>query len=685
MTSASDVPITVVDSVPRLREMIDYLRAQEHFAWDHETRSANYALDPGGALKRLTMRSDLVSFATLQQAFVVPLGLKTITCLPEEGFFSAIRPVMEDNTIQHDGWNASFDMHAMANYDVWVQNFLDLMVAAYLLDENRSASLKERCNDVGMELHKFDFKTYWKARAQLSNEIEKPRRGKSFQWHELEALEQEYLQYSADDAIATVKLREHLLPKLEEEKKLKSLFYTHRNRAVRTLFRMERRGIPIDTDYLQKVGEQCEKDAEEAASKVFAEAGQHFNIGSTKDLGRVLFNELGLPVKKYTATGASSTDKDALDHLAQDGHTIAQLVVEWRRRSKMLTTYIGRDSKLVSQIYPWGYIHPSFNPCGTKTGRLSSSDPNAQNFPQSNARSYNFREMFIASPGHLLVGGDYSQIELRIMAHNSMDNAMCAEYRRDWDLHQALSHRKPLRDADGKKLYVQSDIHQKTADACHSTRNQAKGINFGLLYGMGSMKLSDILTAANWSYCVQEGLAWEPDKHVVTPEQSQLFVKSFFGMYAGVKHYQEAVTERVKRYGYVETRFGQKRRLPDAYSSDPYLKNMAYRQGVNTTIQGHVGELMLHNMNVADGVTLPKQPRLRQAQECLLDCKYRLFMQVHDEILGEAPAPYADDCAWALTVIFQEPMECSESYPYYGYRVPLIFEAKKGPTWNSVH
>ena len=678
------IPTHVVDSPDTLRELVDYLSNQEFFAWDHETRSVDYAKDSNGALKRLTMRSDIVSFSTLQKAYVIPLGLKTVPCLSEDTFFSAIRPVMENNKIEHTGWNASFDMHAMANYDVWVQNFSDLMVAAYLLDENRSASLKERCNDIGMQLHKYDFKSYWNARAQLAGEIARPARGKVYTQVDLEHMEADYLKYSAEDSIATAFLREYLMLELAKEPKLESLFKQHRNKGVRTLFNMERRGIPINTELRQQIGTQCKIDMDKAESAVYEEVGHHFKLGSTKELSAVLYDELGLPVYKTTDKGSNSTDKGTLNQLAQDGHGVAQAIVQWRRVSKMHSTYIGDASKLVSQIYEWGHIHPSFNPTGTKTGRLSSSDPNAQNFPQSSARSYNFREMFVASPGHTLVGGDYSQIELRIMAHNSMDNTMCAEYRKDVHMQHALANRLPIIDKEGNKL-TQSDIHQKTADECHSTRAQAKNINFGLLYGMGAEKLAMMLTAAAWDHVVENGLIWEPSKHVVTPEQAKLFVNAFFTSYAGVKAYQQAVTKRVKQAGYVETRFGQKRRLPDAYSSDSYLQHMAYRQGVNVTIQGHVGELMLHCMNVAEGVTKPKSKRLKEAQECLLDSNYRLFLQVHDEILGEAPIEYAEDCKWALTVLFQEPIECTESYPHFGYRVPLIFEAKTGPTWNSVH
>jgi DNA polymerase-1 len=382
---------------------------------------------------------------------------------------------------------------------------------------------------------------------------------------------------------------------------------------------------------------------------------------------------MGLPVYKTTKGGANSTARDTLDHLAQDGHSIAATLVRWRTVSKMYTTYLAPDSKLVQAIYPWGHLHPSFNVVGTDTGRLSSSGPNAQNFPRNSDETYNFRKSFIADPGYSLVGGDYSQIELRIMAHMSQCQAMMDEYRKDYELQQAIMRGDDIKAMLKAGLFTKSDIHQKTADACRCSRQLAKNINFGLLYGMGAEKLALVLTEANWDACVEKGRTWDPACDVVTKELAKEFIDLFFGMYPEIRHYQKAVGEYAKRNGNVRTRYGQLRRLPDVYASDPYLVHAACRQAVNTTIQGHVGELMLHCMN-----------RIERDEE-LRDYGFRMFLQVHDELLGEVPHKWVKPTQIKLAKILQMPSESTDAFMHYGYRVPLVFEPCAGPDWATVH
>lgn len=303
----------------------------------------------------------------------------------------------------------------------------------------------------------------------------------------------------------------------------------------------------------------------------------------------------------------------------------------------------------------------------------NSSGPNAQNFPRNSDETYNFRKSFIADPGYSLVGGDYSQIELRIMAHMSQCQAMMDEYRKDYELQQAIMRGDDIKAMLKAGLFTKSDIHQKTADACRCSRQLAKNINFGLLYGMGAEKLALVLTEANWDACVEKGGTWDPACDVVTKELAKEFIDLFFGMYPEIRHYQKAVGEYAKRNGNVRTRYGQLRRLPDVYASDPYLVHAACRQGVNTTIQGHVGELMLHCMN-----------RIERDEE-LRDYGFRMFLQVHDELLGEVPHKWVKQTQVKLAKILQMPSESTDAFPHYGYRNPIVFEPCAGPTWADVH
>jgi DNA polymerase-1 len=681
MPSVPQTEIIVTEKA--LSDCVAYLSSVTAFSWDHETRSRDYLADPGGALDRLQMRSDMVSLATNDRCFVIPLGMLTVQCLPEPQVFDALRAPMEDNRIKHLGWNAPFDMHAQANYDVWVQNYIDVMVMAWCLDENRSCSLKERCKDVGMALQKFDFKSYWTAREEHKRNINlKYKSRKVMTLDELAAVEKEYIAYGAEDAVATNLLLDDYLPKLAEIPKVEKLFWHLHNPAVRTLFNMERRGIRIDTYKFNNIREACKQDLARAEAAVYAEAGHHFNIGSSKELNKVLYDELQLPVYKVTAKQAASTDKEALAHLAREGHPIAMKLSEWRRISTLHKTFIGENSGLSTSIAPWGHIHASFNATGTVTGRLSSSDPNMQNIPRDSDRTYHIRSMFIPScEDYTLIGGDQSQVELRVMADLSQDFAMCAEYVKDIDLAEALARgEKPK-----KGQYAKSDIHQSTADACGVHRNTAKGINFGVIYRMGGSRLARVLMASNWEMCVELGIPWDVNVHYVSEDTARVFITAFFAKYPGIKAYHKFIEAIAKQQGYVESRFGHQRRVPELYAADESLVYTGVTQCINFTIQGHVGELMKHCMNVVDGQTKPHNKDIQDAVDCLRDCRYRLFLQVHDEVLGEGPKRFAPQIANALTRIFQRPMESTKSRPYYGYRVPLVFEAKSGSNWAEVH
>ena len=692
LQAASDkMPVEYIDDVRRLEDVCGFLGRQECFAWDHETRSIDYLQFPKGALRRLEMRTDLVSFATREQAYVVVTGhIHCHKSIPEKDVFRLVKPMMEDNGIIHYGWNVSFDADAMANNNVWVQNFRDAMVMAYLLDENQPRSLKHRCRDIGMDLSKFDFKLYWNNRAIRRGELDPPKRSsKSYlSDEEFKALEAEYLMYSAEDSIATILLADVYEEKLKETPKLWHLFLNHRNPAVRSVFLMQRRGMAIDPKHVAKMDKECHADMLEAEGEVYKAVGKHFNIGSTKVLAEILYDDMNLPVYKLTEKGAKSTDAATLAKLAQGGYTVAQKILRYRHLAKLYSAFIGPDAALQGEVYPWNHIHASYNPVGTTSGRLSCSGPNLQQTPRSSEKTYHFRKAFVAScPSYTLLGADYSQIELRIMAHMSQDPEMCSEYLKDQELMQAILLGKPLKDKDGKKLYHASDIHQKTADSCHATRNLAKVVNFGLLYGMGANTLSGVLTMANWDARVAEGATdqWDVLTDVVDKELAASFRDNFFATYRGVGAYQEFIGDLAFKYGYIESRFGQRRRLPDLYSTDKYMVFGAKRQAVNFTIQGHVGELMLHNMNIVEGAVKSQRKEIVEAVSCLKDCKYRLIAQIHDEIVGEAPKKYASQCKPALATIFQCPMPCTKEFPFFGYRIPLIFEIQAGDNWANVH
>uniref|UniRef100_A0A2C9M659 DNA-directed DNA polymerase family A palm domain-containing protein n=1 Tax=Biomphalaria glabrata TaxID=6526 RepID=A0A2C9M659_BIOGL len=656
--------------------MIDHFYKVGTVAFDTETCSEDFGRYPEGALRKMSMQCDLASFATPDfRAWVVPIGMLTVQGMKADEFFPLIKGPMEDEGLLKLAWNFSFDAALFANYDVWISCYEDVMVKAHALDENKGAGLKERCADGGMTLRPYDFKSYWKARHLYRTMACDKKGNPKVLLNDLAPMEAEYVTYSGEDAMATVVLNPIYDAELDQNQKLKDMSHRLLNPSVRTIFNMERRGVPIDPVYLRVIERTCRDDMDAAERKVYATAGKHFNLGSTKDLGEVLYKDLGMPVFKTTEKGANSTDKATLEALGEAGYPIAIELLRHRRLAKLHGTYLDPQSGLRAAAYDWGCIHPNYNLTGTVTGRLSSNGPNIQQIPRSIPRTYNIRKSFIPHKGYRLVGGDQSQVELRVMAHMSGDQNMVEEYCKDEPLWRALNEG---RDIAGLS---KSDIHQRTATACNCHRNTAKNINFGLLYGMFAKKLAGILTSVNFQNCLKKGTHFDPLSDVVTPELAEEFITAFFNMYPGIRGYQDYISQKAKAQGYIETRYGRRRRLPDIYSGDRYLVLGACRQAINTTIQGHVGEMMLLSMCKADNtIDNPDGRALRKLG-------YRLFMQVHDEVLGECPDndQTVQDVKHHLTRIFQNPGACTAAYPYAGYRVPLIFEAQEGPNWHEVH
>jgi len=660
--------------------MTEDLRRAGVFAFDTETRAEDYAKYPDGALRKMTMRCDIASFAAQvggrKHAWVIPLGMLTMQCMAEEAFFDTIKPIMEDMSVLKFAWNFNYDASLYANYGVWVACYEDVMVKAHLLDENKGAGLKTRCADGGMELTPFPFKEYWKLRHLYQTKALAKDGTLKVNLADLEPHESRYTSYAAEDSIATLELSPIYDGQLDALPKLKELYHRLLNPSVRTLFNMERRGLPLDRTYVRVIGMTCKEDRDAAEVEVFRQAGQHFNLASTKDLSRILYTELGLPVFKTTEKGANSTDSGSLEKLAEAGHKIAEAILRWRRLEKLYGGYLDPDGGLTQACYAHGAIHTSYNICGTVTGRLSSSGPNCQQFPRSSPKTYNIRKAFVPHLGYCLVGGDMSQVELRMMAHFSGDQNMIEEYTKDEPMWRALNEGRSI---EGMS---KSDIHQQTADACNCDRNPtAKNINFGLLYGMMEKRLASVLTSVNFQHCLEKGIPFDHLRDVVSLELAGEFHTRFFNMHPGIRAYQEHIATKAKSQGYIDTRYGRRRRLPDIYSGDRWLVMAACRMACNCTIQGHVGEMMTLAMSRVENVI--DNPDGRALQKL----GYRMFLQAHDELLGECPdkAQTILDVKHHLTRICQNPALSSGAYPFSGYRVPIVFEARSGMTWHEVH
>lgn len=368
----ADYTLHIVNSKGDLDAMVKEFYSCGVFAFDTETRSKDYEKYREGALRKMDMECDLASFATpSKHAYVVPLGMVTIPCMGTKEFFDSIKEVMEDPAVEKRAWNFSFDGALYANYGVGCCGVEDLMVKAHLLNSLKGASLKSRCADAGISLTPYNFKEYWNARHSYQKKEVDRKGNPKVSEASLIDMERLYVEYSAEDAIATMELDPVYAAELDKSPTLWGYYYNLLMPALITLFQMERTGLPVNQVYLRTIAEQCRQDLEAAEAVIFQNAGMHFNLGSTKELGNLLYKVLGYPTFKTTPGGAPSTDADALGQLAQNGFKLAEDILRWRGLQKLYTGYLDPSAGLYRHIYDDGCIHPSPNIAATETGRLS--------------------------------------------------------------------------------------------------------------------------------------------------------------------------------------------------------------------------------------------------------------------------------------------------------------------------
>lgn len=573
-------------------------------------------------LHLLRDRVIMLPITTKHAHYVFPIGMLTRPNASRALVRALLAPILKNKKIRKDLWNYKFDRHMLANMGIGaINNYADWMIAAWLLDENRPKGLKERCKDVGLELTKFPFKTYFTLRKRfevayskdapkdpgkkplkreykkdlvgydiamrkweaLANVFKKWKKDKKpitpSQENKLRELEEEMLGYAYEDTLATWELAHHYEKKLATEPKIEKVFYKVWNPYADVLFKMERRGMTINMPYLRRTQKLCEKKLVQCTAAVYKVSGKHFDIDSNKQLTHILFDLMQVPVMRVSKkTGAPSADHDSLELLSRvpesrqhpygtpefkPKYQIAKAILEYRKYSKLYGTYLSPESGLVQSIHN-GRIHTSYNPCGTDTGRLSSSGPNLQNLPRSGPDNFYIRKMFIAPRGYRYIIADQSQFEIRIIADKTGDKELVKAYNED------------------------ADLHQRTQDGCGvPDRTIAKNLNFGAFYGIGDEKFAHMLTIKTGKY--------------VAPDQADEWIAAFFKLYCGVEPYKLKLVRWARQNGcFVYTYLGRKRRLPDLESNDRYLSTRAERQAFNAIIQGGVADCMTICMLRAD-------------------------------------------------------------------------------------
>lgn len=586
---------------------VERLEAAGEFAFDTETTSLDY------------MAAEVVgvSFAVeAGHAAYVPFGHDYVGApqqLSRETVLGRLQPLLEDARIGKLGHNLKYDANVLVNHGIALRGIrYDTMLESYVLDSTASRH----------DLDSLALKYLGHRTIHFEDVAGKGAKQITFNQVALE----EAAPYAAEDADVVLRLHALLWPRLEAEPGLQALLREIELPLVEVLSRMERNGVRIDRDMLAAQGAELAKRIEQVQAEAHKEAGEPFNLASPKQIQKILYEDLGLPVVEKTPKGQPSTAESVLAELAHD-YPLPRLILEHRGLSKLKSTYIDKLPQMISERD--GRLHTSYHQAVAATGRLSSSDPNLQNIPVRTEEGRRIRKAFVAEPGNILLAADYSQIELRIMAHLSGDEGLLAAFAAGEDIHRATA-----AEVFGTALKEVS-VEQRRA---------AKAINFGLIYGMSAFGLGRQLG-------IERG-------------EAQEYVDRYFARYPGVKAFMDNTREQARARGYVETVFQRRLYLPEIKARNAARRQYAERTAINAPMQGTAADIIKRAMINVD----------RWLAEAGNGA--RLIMQVHDELVLEVPAADADVVAERLRSI----MEAAASL-----RVPLVVDVGRGSNWEEAH
>ena len=593
-----------------LGRWLETLAQSTLFAFDTETTSLDY----------LQARIVGVSFCVEPgRAAYVPLGHDYVGApeqLDRDAVLARLKPLLEAERPAKVGHHLKYDAHVLANHGIALGGMAyDTMLESYVWN---SVATRHDMDSAAERYLGLKTITYEEVAGKGAKQI-------PFSQVSIETAST----YAAEDADVTLRLHRTLWPAIEREPLLRRLYEDFEQPLVPVLQRMERRGVLIDREMLRRQGVELAKRAEELKAAAQAEAGTEFNVDSPKQLQQILYEKMNLPVLRKTPTGQPSTAEDVLEQLAES-FTLPKLILDYRSIAKLRSTYA---DKLPTQVNPdTGRVHTSYHQAVAQTGRLSSTDPNLQNIPIRTPEGRRIRQAFIAPPDHVLLAADYSQIELRIMAHLSGDASLIAAFEADRDVHQATA-----AEVFGVPL----------SEVSTDQRRSAKAINFGLIYGMSAFGLARQLGIGR--------------------TEAQQYVDLYFERYPGVKAYMDRTREGARETGYVETVFGRRLYLPEIRSRNRALQQYAERSAINAPMQGTAADLIKLAMIAVD----------RWCEEEGRD-DARLIMQVHDELVLEARQGAADRVAAAV----RERMVAAGQG---ALRVPLKVDVGRGMNWDEAH
>jgi DNA polymerase-1 len=527
-----------------------------------------------------------------------------------------LKPLLTDDAVLKVAQNMKYDWHVLSRHGVEVAPIDDTMLISYALDTGR--------NNHGLDEL---------AQKHLGHQNiafgEVAGTGRNFIGFARVPLDKA-TEYAAEDADVTLRLWRALAPRLAAEQKT-TVYETLERPMVETLARMERRGITIDRQMLSRLSGEFAQDMARLEAEIYELAGETFNLGSPKQLGDILFGKMGLPGAKKTATGAWSTSASVLEDLAVEGNDFARHILDWRQLSKLKSTYADALPGFVNK--ETGRVHTSYSLAATTTGRLSSSEPNLQNIPVRNEAGRKIRKAFIASPGHVLISADYSQIELRLLAHIADIPQLKKAFAEDIDIHAMTASEMfgvPVKD-------MPSDV-----------RRRAKAINFGIIYGISAFGLANQLS--------------------IPREEAAAYIKRYFERFPGIRDYMDATKKTVREKLCVTTIFGRTLHFPRMASANPSDRAFYERAAINAPIQGAAADIIRRAMVRMD--------------DALVEAKLsaQMLLQVHDELVFEAPEAEAE----ATIAVARRIMEEAPT-PAVALSVPLKVDARAAKNWDEAH
>ena len=598
---------TLIQTSAQLEVLIEEIKKIKLIAIDTETTSLN------------VMNAKLVGISmSLKkgEAVYIPvnhMGATEDEQINEDDLVQLLKPVLEDSAIVKIGQNIKYDAHIFLNLGIKMHGINeDTMLMSYVINSNQSHGM----NKLSQKYLGHDCITY-------ESLVGKGVKQLTFDQIDIN----DALEYAAEDADVTLQLYHVLKNQLKKEKRLLEVYQKFEIPSMKALIEIERNGVLIDAHLLgqqsQKIGEELIK----IESKAYELAGQPFNLASPKQLREILFEKLEIKPLKKTPTGTPSTSEEVLQELSKD-YPLPKILLEYRTLAKLKSTYTDKLPIMINQST--GRIHTSYNQAVAVTGRLASSDPNLQNIPIKGSEGRKIREAFIAKPNFSIISADYSQIELRILAHLSKDLGLIEAFKNNKDIHTITA-----------SEIFNTNIKKITSEQ----RRYAKIINFGLIYGMGAFGLAKTLG--------------------ITRSDAQNYIQEYFNKYPTVLQYMEESKQFAREHGYVETFFGRRLWLPEISSSNGLRKAGAERAAINAPMQGTAADLIKLAMI-----------QVQQWIDDNSDLKGQVIMQVHDELVFEVPNNEIDKFTKEIPQIMQNVAKLD---------IPLIVEINAGENWEKAH